>query len=100
MAWIWKIKLPVYTLKRSWIKSEVEIYLAHSEAISTQLKLEIIALLSQYQQPVIHVVFLPDSKRKYFLSLELLAIDKAVKFFQPHHFHLAQILHATIPLPS
>jgi hypothetical protein len=98
MAWIWKIKL--YTLKWNWIKSEVENYLAHSKAISAQLKLEIIALLSQYQQPVIHVVVLPDSKRKYFLSLELLAIDKTVKFFQPHHFHLAQILHATGPPPS
>jgi hypothetical protein len=98
MAWIWKLQS--YTLKRNWIKSEVENYLAHSEAISVQLKLEIIALLSQYQQPVIHVEFLPDSKRKYFLSLELLAIDKNVKFFQPHHFHLAQILHVTRPPPS
>jgi hypothetical protein len=97
MACIWKIKS--YTLKRNWIKSEVEIYLAHNEAISAQLKLEIIALLSQYQQPVIPVVFLPGSKRKHFLP-QLLAIDKAVKFFQPHHFHLAQILHATRPLPS
>jgi hypothetical protein len=52
---MWKIKL--YTLKRNWIKSEVEIYLAHHEAISAKLKLEITALLSQYQQPVIPVLF-------------------------------------------
>jgi hypothetical protein len=98
MAWVWKVKL--YTLKRNWIKTEVEIYLAHSEAISVQLKLEIIALRIQYQQPVIPVVFLPGSKRKYFLPQELLAIHKVVKFFQPHHFHLAQTVHATRPPPS
>jgi len=55
MAWIWKIKLCI--LKRNWIKSEVEIYLAHCEAISATLKLEIIALLSQYQQHVMPVIF-------------------------------------------